>query len=203
MEEMVVPGFGCRSGLSRHHRHHNKKPSGNHSLDAHQKYLLSVYKSFQAGNEYFALGYTDRNWVIIVRYLEKGAKKDIARGTTDSGYWLQISSWPMVIGQWPSRVISTAMFDTYCKVLTWTLDNTICIVLETRYSLVHPEPPGKGLSGQNQSHSQLQLASVWHRMWIVDPDKLQKLLPISPPWILDRQNVNCRARQRQMPHVHP
>ena len=66
MEEIVNPGFGCRSGLSRHHRHHNKKPSGNHSLDAHQKYLLSVYKSFQAGNEYFALKYTNGNWVIII-----------------------------------------------------------------------------------------------------------------------------------------
>ena len=66
MEEMVIPGFGCRSGLSRHHRHHNKKPSGNHSLDAHQKYLLSVYKSFQTGNEYSALMYTNLNWVIII-----------------------------------------------------------------------------------------------------------------------------------------
>ena len=49
---LVISWDGCWRRLSRHHRHHNKKPSGNHSQDTHQKCPLSVYKWFQTGNEY-------------------------------------------------------------------------------------------------------------------------------------------------------
>ena len=150
--EEIVSQVGCRSGLSRHHRHHNKKPSGNHSLDAHQKYLLSVYKSFQAGNEYFALKYTNGNWVIIIWYFV---------------FWtLTMMNWIVLL-----------------KAHNGSKDISRREILRYENLFHRKAVPAKNIS--LICTYIVKLASVWHRMWIVDPDKIQKVLLSTTPWLWD------------------
>ena len=114
---LVISWDGCWRRLSRHHRHHNKKPSGNHSQDTHQKCPLSVYKWFQTGNEYLVQKFPTKTrsctkfieWILTItpkpgcRYLTNAISLCFWKPKSENSIYVVTIEPPAEVRRSPSR----------------------------------------------------------------------------------------------------